>query len=675
MSTASSYERWGHVHTHAGPDGLRTALEAGDADGVHQLALDDEVTLDVLVQGSPEAGTTSSIPVFFNGNVPSREEKSGPFFSGGRVGPAVSPVYAAISDPAVDRDSQVRLGWYAGFDGADVTAAILDALRALSDAWRRELVLVGGSGGGFAALRYAALLDRPVSALVWNPQTDILRYNRTFVDQYLQSAFAEHSPEVPSAETWLQERTELCARAGIEHSLVDRTTHDPSCIDRLLYLQNLNDWHLSAHAMPYVQAHRFQDLGTGSRILGPDHVVQGGDWGAGHAPLTHDLLVSALAEFLHGDAPSLDIARRIVLDEACDAASLAQMPKDLRSLATSILTGARAAHATGESAVTVTLPEGAPEPGYGGLRFGLTQSLGDRRGQLAWFRHTRRLEYDADARWTGSELLVTVRDGLNHHLGQLAVGDGEAPEPAVVRSPVQSRDPAQTRAFIYGSCVTRDAFALDGAPGLSDYFARTPLVSAFGRAPAELPASMDLEAIPSAFQKRMVDRDVRKTLPPTLRDLDPEVLVIIDLIDERIPVARVSGGILACSSEAARAGFAPQREAQISIGRPGFITAWNQAAAELVEALEGRRVVLNKAYWATHDDTGQDLQERFPIELHNRTLKHMYTTLERSLGCAVIEYPDDLLVADSTHRWGLSPFHYTRPFYDHFIARLREVAS
>lgn len=666
MSTVSSYERWGEPHAHDSAEGLRTALESGRGQGVHQLPLDGSVTLDVLVRGAPER-STAAIPVFLNGNVPSRAEKTGPFFSGGRVGPAVSPVSTAISDPAVDRDPEVPLAWYAGYDGADVTAAVLDALRAVADAWQRELVLVGGSGGGFASLRYAALLDRPCSAFVWNPQTDILRYNRTFVDHYLQSAFPEQSPEIPAADTWLEDRTALCARVGLEHTLAERESHDPSRIDRLVYLQNVNDWHLTAHAVPYFRTHRFQDIGTGSYVLGPEHVVQAGDWGAGHAPLTHDLLEAALAEFLHGDTTSLDIARRTVLDDSCDASALVRAPKDLRALGPSIVTGARAARDPRHSAVTVELPEGAPEPGYGGLRFGLTQSLDGRRAQLAWFQPSLRLEYSADAAWSGADLIVTARDGLNHHLGQIPVHAVRGPEP-VPSSPAE-----EARAFIYGSCVTRDAFELDGAPKLVSYFARTPMVSAFGSEPSELPPGMDLEAIPSAFQKRMVTHDVRKGLRPALRELDPSVPVIIDLIDERIPVARVAGGVLACSSEAARAGFAPPRETQMAIGRPGFITAWDRAAGGLVEALEGRRVVLNKAYWATHDDTGQDLEQRFPVAVHNSALQHMYTVLERDLGCPTVEYPDALLVADSRHRWGLSPFHYTRPFYDHFIARLQEV--
>lgn len=426
MSIKSDYKRWGRVYEHADTDGFRTALVDGDSDGVHQLRLNDELTLDILVRGAPEDGT-ASVPVFFNGNIPARAEKAGPFFSGANVGPSVSPVHLAISDPTVDRDPRVPLAWYTGFDGTEVTETLLAALRAVFDAWYRELVLVGGSGGGFASLRYAALLDRPASALVWNPQTDILKYNRTFVDLYLESACEEGALDVTEGGEWMESRSALCARHGIDQSVVDSRKHDPGRINRLLYLQNLNDWHLISHALPYIQSHGFQDLGTGSFVMGPDRVVQTGHWGAGHSPLPQTLLISALGEFLHSEAPSLDVARRTVLDEFCDTEALVRSPKDLRPLVPEFLTNARAAQDPQHPRVTVELPDGSPEPGYGGLRFGLTQILNGKRAQLAWFQENAELTYSSEARWPGSELIVTVRDGLNHHLGQLAVEVFESP--------------------------------------------------------------------------------------------------------------------------------------------------------------------------------------------------------------------------------------------------------
>lgn len=666
MTAESDYQRWGEAHRHATAESFREALEGESPAGVHAFQLDEKVTLDVLVKGSP-GPQDRSIPVFFNGNVPTREEKSGPFFSGGRIGPTVSPVTIAFSDPSVDRSVDVPLAWYAGYEDAEVTALVLEVLRAVSDAWGQELVLVGGSGGGFASLRFASLLDRPVSAFVWNPQTDILAYNRVFVDCYLNASFPSLAGEQPSPADWLAERRMLCERAGLDHSLVAGDLHSPQAIDRLVYLQNIHDWHLAAHAIPYLKHHGFWDLGTGSRVLDPEHVVQMGDWGAGHAPLPLDLLASALGEFLDGRIPSLDIARAVALDATCDATTLTRAPKDLRGIGPHLIQGATAASDPALPVVTVTLPEDAPEPGYGGLRFGLIQAADGRRGQLAWFKEADRLEYVPGSRWNEAVLSVAVRDGMNHHLGEIPVTVVEtASTPA-------AQPPASARAFIYGSCVTRDAFQLDGLPRLADYFARSPIISAFGQRPAELPAQMDLEAIPSAFQRRMVTRDVEKSLPAALAGLAPHDVVIIDLIDERISVARVEDGVLACSAEAARAGLRPESDTRLSVGGPGFMTAWERAADQLVASLRGRRVILNKAFWATRDETGADLSERFPVELNNQSLQHMYGRLEAGLTCEVVEYPEELLIADSQHRWGLSPFHFIDAFYAHFVTRVQEI--
>lgn len=668
MTVQSNYQRWDKVNRHDTVGSFAEALQATAPSGVHAISLSENITLDVLVRAS-SGPLNQSIPVFFNDSVSKREERTGPFFSGEQMDPVAFPVTLAVSDPSVDRSVDVPLGWYAGYEGSEVVALVLDVLRAVSDAWGKELVLVGGSGGGFAALRFASLLNRPVSAFVWNPQTDILAYNRVTIDRYLTNSFPSLTVEPPSTTDWLTDRRTLCDEVGIGHSLVGEELHSPQDIDRLVYLQNVHDWHLAAHAIPYLKHHGFWDLGTGSRVLDPEHVVQVGDWGAGHAPLPHDLLASALGEFLNGRTPSLDIARAVALDATCDATSLTRAPKDLRGVGARLLKGATAASDPDWPIVTITLPREAPEPGYGGLRFGLVQAADGRRGQLVWFKETDRLEYDPDSRWGDAVLSVAVRDGMNHHLGEIPVTALEA-----VSTPAAST-PAAARAFIYGSCVTRDAFQLGGLPRLADYYARSPIISAFGRRPAELPAEMDLEAIPSAFQRRMVTRDVEKSLPAALAGLTSRNVVIIDLIDERISVAQVEGGVLACSSEAAKAGLRAGTTSRLAVGEPGFMTAWERAADHLVNSLRGRRVILNKVFWATRDETGADLSERFPVELHNQSLQHMYRRLEVELSCDVVEYPEELLVADSQHRWGLSPFHFIEAFYAHFVTRVQEITG
>lgn len=230
----------------------------------------------------------------------------------------------------------------------------------------------------------------------------------------------------------------------------------------------------------------------------------------------------------------------------------------------------------------------------------------------------------------------------------------------------------QRRALIYGSCVTRDAFQLDGLPALHAYFARSPILSAFGPRVAALPDGLDLAALSSSFQRSMVQRDIQKVLPAAMRALDDEV-VIIDFIDERFSVVEVNGGVIAMSVEAKKAGLTPRGGVLHRPTDPGFMDRWRVAADRMASALEGKRVILNKAYWALQDETGAALSDRFDVNRNNEILAAMFDHLEGSLDSAVIEYPADLLTANSQHRWGLSPFHYVDSFYEHFAAALRTI--
>ncbi|WP_443278104.1 DUF6270 domain-containing protein [Vibrio sp. V34_P3A8T189] len=41
----------------------------------------------------------------------------------------------------------------------------------------------------------------------------------------------------------------------------------------------------------------------------------------------------------------------------------------------------------------------------------------------------------------------------------------------------------------------------------------------------------------------------------------------------------------------------------------------------------------------------------------------------------IISYPDDILVADSKHKWGLTPFHFVDKFYSFQIKKLYEITE
>lgn len=512
---------------------------------------------------------------------------------------------------------------------------------------------------------------------MWNPQTDILGYNRTFVDAYLEASFPSTYLPGVAPQDWKSVRADQFSQAHVAHSVVSPAEDGTAGPRRLLYLQNASDWHLVSHAAPFIQAHEFRAMGTGSYILDENRCVQVASWGEGHAPPDGELIAPYLSQFLDDKRTALDIGRALARDQRCDPLATTTAPMDLRAEATRIVGGITAEWAAGAS--TVSISSGAFPAGYGGLRFGLVQADKGARQQVAWFVQNPVLTVDAGKLWPSGELLVAVRDGFNHHLGFAHVTNGvSAADHAAPPTHAKPRPALPLRSnatiFIYGSCVTRDAMTFLDSPAIAAYVARTPVISAMGSSPSHLPDGMEITRVESAFQRRMVTWDAEKALPGMLRTV-PHDVVVIDFIDERLATVRVNGGVLAVSTEAVRAGLDPTGLTRLRMTDERFFAEWVRAIAPLLEQLKEHRVILNRVFWARYDDTGDDLRDRFAVDKHNEVLRRMYDHVAQSLACETIEYPNELLVADSNHRWGLSPFHFTEEFYRHFCAEFRVITD
>jgi hypothetical protein len=238
------------------------------ADGIHTVTLGSGPALDILIKGQPySAGPV--IPVFFNGAVSGRDSHLGPFFSGSGIAAKLGLGFIAFSDPSLNLDRTVGIGWYAGNRFSSVQDQISEILAAVAERSGRELLLIGGSGGGFASLYYGGRLNSVASAIVWNPQTDIHRYNPKFVDLYINQAWGSEP---------------VTAQTAVVGSLPRR----------LFYTQNASDWHVSSHAQPYIQAGEFTPRGRGVFESTPDRVVCIADYGDGHAALPEAPLLTAI---------------------------------------------------------------------------------------------------------------------------------------------------------------------------------------------------------------------------------------------------------------------------------------------------------------------------------------------------------------------------------------------
>lgn len=270
------------------------------ADGIHTVEMDGGPSLDLLFKRRPLQSNV--VPVFFNGAIAGREEKTGPFFSGQRIADSVGFGFIAISDPSTNLHESLGLAWYAGNQYGSLQTNLTRILTAIAESSNSELLFVGGSGGGYASLYYGHELGKLASVLVWNPQTDILRYNAQFVKNYLRHAFSLELPEYG----W-EDLVDL-SDSGVALNIRSSRPR------RLLYMQNASDWHVAIHASPFLKRESYNGFGDGRFSTDSEHIVFIADYGEGHSPLPEGVLKDALSSMLDPDT-SAWVTSNVVIEK------------------------------------------------------------------------------------------------------------------------------------------------------------------------------------------------------------------------------------------------------------------------------------------------------------------------------------------------------------------------
>ena len=229
--------------------------------------------------------------------------------------------------------------------------------------------------------------------------------------------------------------------------------------------------------------------------------------------------------------------------------------------------------------------------------------------------------------------------------------------------------------FIQGSCVSRDLFELDRLK-LAGYRARSSFAS-ISSAPLQFDESA-LQQNPSDFQRRMVEGDLAKT-DSKLAAAAPGNVVIVDLIDERLPVYECPSGVYTFSPEYQKTAIDlggrevdPFSEQYFEL----FEAGWRKFVSELEEKV----VLLNPVFWATHCEDGTELPDQGNIDRQNQKLERLYTAIQRmSPAVHLLEYDLSDFVAATDHKWGRSPFHFSPTFNslsaDKLSRFVAEVAS
>lgn len=265
-------------------------------DGLYQIYLGNNLVLDINIQNSALLKEKDSALIFFNGAITNRCVKQGPFFSGVGIGKNFKLPMICISDPTIDLDKTVSLSWYAGNEKLPkLQETIATILNAIAKEYQIKPLLIGGSGGGFAALSVQAELRCDSIALIWNPQTTIENYYPRFVKSYIQTAFPSFfKSAVSDMEGGTTQRelfVKVFERANIIHDLKHVQVNDKK---KIVFLQNRHDSHLHEHANPFLTKFApWQNVSDNSYTNKDRSIyVIFGDWGDGHSAPDRETIIS-----------------------------------------------------------------------------------------------------------------------------------------------------------------------------------------------------------------------------------------------------------------------------------------------------------------------------------------------------------------------------------------------
>lgn len=161
-----------------------------------------------------------------------------------------------FGDPSLWLDSDISISWYTGWLGGSIQEKIAtEVKRAATKLGCSKVIIVGDSGGGFAALQVSALLPDSV-CVAFNPTTTLHNYfdggnpRRTNVQRNFLRVVLPHliesSPEdFDTAADW----SRLLSN---DFSALHRYSQIRK--NWVILIQNINDWHYKQHYFPFLAA-------------------------------------------------------------------------------------------------------------------------------------------------------------------------------------------------------------------------------------------------------------------------------------------------------------------------------------------------------------------------------------------------------------------------------------
>lgn len=234
---------------------------------------------------------------------------------------------------------------------------------------------------------------------------------------------------------------------------------------------------------------------------------------------------------------------------------------------------------------------------------------------------------------------------------------------------------------ILGGCTTRDIFRISKCDDLvRNLWARMTAPSIMADPIQSL--LYETEYVPSNFEERQSFIDVNKLFFSQYAAARPEVL-LIDFMSEIYGLGSSGDGLVTLAQDTMKRKLVLGVEMQVI---PAFgeerLSIMSHSVPALFRRLRdefGTRIIIHRIYQAERIMDEEGLVANFSddkvreIRMANKHLQDIYSIIES-------EFPDisffngdaNTLLADSSHRWGVSPFHLVPDYSLSALKRLGE---
>lgn len=269
-------------------------------DGIYRLKCNTE-NLDFLCEGTERFIKERGVLVCLSGAVTKREQKQAPFFSGLNIADKLNMPIISISDPSLAISNNISLGWYAGNETLkELPQTIASILSLISKKLDTKMIFFGGSGGGFASLSIIHYMTEEARGLIWNPQTSISKYYKSYVANYIREAFPKR---IIHANLYM-----TLEKIGIIHDLNKVYSESKNKEAKILYLQNSTDiFHVNQHMYPLINATNANKVNNYVYSSSVGIIFCMKNWGEGHISPNTDKIIEVLSKII-ADNDILEIA-------------------------------------------------------------------------------------------------------------------------------------------------------------------------------------------------------------------------------------------------------------------------------------------------------------------------------------------------------------------------------